>query len=72
MQSRISHTLEPLTNLTSNKVNFKWKDVKQKAFEEIKHIVARNNLLAYPDFNKRFKVHTHDRNLKVVVTISQE
>ena len=27
-------------------------------FDEIKRIVARNNLLIYPDFNKRFDIYT--------------
>ena len=50
----------PLTALTSNKVKFKWIDVEQKSFDEIKHIITRNTLLAYPDFNKRFDIHTDD------------
>ena len=32
---RLSHTLKPFTNLSSIKINFKWTEVKQKAFEEI-------------------------------------
>ena len=44
-----SNTLEPLTNLTSNKLRFKWNEVKQKVFKEIMQITKRDNLLAYPD-----------------------
>ena len=47
-----------LTKLTSYKRNFKWKKVKGYAFDKIKRIVARDNLLAYPDFNETFKIHT--------------
>ena len=40
--------------------------------EEIKPIVARNYLLAYPDFNKRFEIHTNARNFQLGAVISQE
>ena len=50
-----SHTLATLTKLTSIKINFKWTQVRQDDFEEIKRIVARDNLLPYPDFNETYK-----------------
>ena len=52
MWSIRSHTLLPLTNITSSKVKFKWTQVEQDDFEEIKWIVACNNLLDYPDINE--------------------
>ena len=45
----------PLTHITSSKVKFKWTKIEQDDFEEIKRTVARDSLLAYPDFNKEFK-----------------
>ena len=51
MWYRRSHLLQPLTALPSTKVNFKWTDVEQQAFDKIKQIVARETLLIYPDFN---------------------
>ena len=51
MGPRWSHTLAPLTKVMSIKRNFKWKQVEQDAFNKIKRIVARGNLLTYPDFN---------------------
>ena len=36
-----------------NKEKFKWTDVEQKAFDEIKQIFAHDTLLAYPDFNEK-------------------
>ena len=33
--------------------------VKQDAFDKIKWIVARDNLLTYPYFNETFKIHTN-------------
>ena len=32
--------------------------MEQKAFDDIKRTVAHDNLLAYPDFNKHFDIHT--------------
>ena len=49
--ARRSHLIHPLTELTSNRVNFKWTDVEQKEFDDIKCAVAHENLLAYPYFN---------------------
>ena len=42
MWARWSHTLAPLTNITSNKVKFRWTKIKQDAFGKIKRIVARD------------------------------
>ena len=52
MWARFSHMLEPLTKLKSSKEIFKWTEVKEKAFEEIKPIMARNIVLACTDLNK--------------------
>ena len=52
MWDRRSHLIHPLTALTSNKVKFKWTDVEQKGFDDIKRDVAHDTLLPYPDFNK--------------------
>ena len=49
-----SHTLAPLTRLTSIKRKFKWKQVKRDTFDNIKRIVARDNVSTYPYFNKTF------------------
>ena len=45
MWARQSHVLKPLTALPSNQVWFKWIDVEQKAFDDIKHSVAHDTLL---------------------------
>ena len=59
MWPRRSHTLPPSTKLTYIKSKFKWTQVKQDAFKKIKHIVDRDTLLTYPDFNETFEVHTN-------------
>ena len=49
-----SYMLAHLTKLTSSKVKYKWTEAEQKAFKEIKKIVAPNILLDFPYFDKVF------------------
>ena len=70
--ARWSHTLAPLTRLTSIKNKFKWTQVKQDAFEKIKRIVARDNLLTYPNLNKAFKIYTNSSTFKLGAVICQK
>ena len=65
MWAKISHLLHPLTALTSHKVNFKWTDIEQKAFDDINGAVSQDTLLAYLDFNQRFDIHTDARNYQL-------
>ena len=55
MWPRRSHTLAPLTKLTSIKRNFKYTQAEQDDFEKITRIVARDTLSTYPDFNEHLK-----------------
>ena len=57
MWSRKSHLLNPLIELTLPRVKFKWTDMEQNVFDDIKRNVAHDTLLAYPDFNKRFDIN---------------
>ena len=63
MYERRSHTLVPLANIMPSIVKFKCSKIKQDYFDEIKRVVAHDTLLAYPDFNEEFKIHTNARNL---------
>ena len=49
MWEKRSTLLQPLTALTSKKVNFKWTHVEKNSFYEIKGIVTCEALLIYPD-----------------------
>ena len=62
MWPRRSEILAPLTALTSSKVKWKWEEEHDKAFCEIKKVMARETLLVFPDFNKRFIIHTVTSN----------
>ena len=71
MWSRQSHILHPLTELRLPKVKFKYTDVGKKSFDDIKCCVSQNTLLAYPDFNKRFDMHTNASDYQLGAVIIQ-
>ena len=64
--------LAPLTELMSIKVKFKWTQIEQDVFDEIKRIVSRNTLSAYQDFNEEFNIHTNASNLQLWAFIIQK
>ena len=53
-----SHVLAPLAGLTSSKATWQWGPQQQAAFDMAKKIIAKEVMLAYPDFNKKFEIHT--------------
>ena len=66
-----SHILAPLTDLVGkSKKKLKWTDEHQQAFEGMKKVIAKETILAYPDFNLPFDVHTDasDRQLGAVIS----
>lgn len=69
MWKQRSHLLAPMTQLMSPKKPFKWTDVEQKAFEEIKNHISSESLLTYPNFDLPFDVYTDasDRQLGAVI-----
>ncbi|GFH61176.1 hypothetical protein CTEN210_17652 [Chaetoceros tenuissimus] len=75
---RRSHILTPIVNLTKGyKKEEKHKPIKwttdcEKAFNKIKAVNARETLLAFPDFSKKFTIHTDASDLQLGAVISQE
>ena len=64
--------LAPLTALTSTNIKYDRKDENQKCFDDIKCVVGREVLLAYPYFNAPFEIHTDASKLQLGAFISQK
>ena len=67
-----SHILVPLSALVSKKIPFKWSGLEQEAFEETKRVIARETVLAFPDFSKEFHIHTDSSKFQLGAVIMQE
>ena len=72
MWIRRSHVLAPLASLTSKKTKWKWGPEQSKAFETMKRILSKETLLAYPNFNQEFVIHTDASHTQLGAVISQE
>ena len=72
MWQKRSELLAPLTALTSKNVKYDWKDEHQKCFDAIKRVIGREVLLACPDFNAPFEIHTDASKLQISAVISQK
>ena len=72
MWARRSHVLATLASLTSKTVKWHWGPEQQDAFEQAKKIIAKENLLAHPDFDKPFVIHTDASHLQLGGVISQD
>ena len=72
MWQKRSELLAPLTALIPKKCQYDWKDEHQKCFDIIKRVIGRELLLAYPDFNAPFEIHTDALKLQIGAVISQK
>ena len=72
MWIRRSHILAPLAQLTSKSTKWEWGEKQRKAFEMAKRVIARETMLAYPDFNKPFTIHTDASHYQLGAVISQD
>jgi hypothetical protein len=67
-----SHLLMPLTALTKKNVKFEWRTENQQAFDALKNSLAREVVLAYPDFSFPFKIYTDASKYQIGSIISQK
>ena len=58
--------------MCSAKAKFVWGKEQQKAFEDIKKVVSRETMLAFPDFNKPFHVYTDASDYQLGAVIMQD
>ena len=66
-----AHTLAPLTKLCSTKFKFKCTDVENNYFIAMKNIVGRDVLLSYPNFSRKFTIHTNASKTQLGGVISK-
>ncbi len=72
MWIRRSHLLAPLAELTSKSAKWKWEEIHEKSFRDIKNVIAREVMLAYPDFTLPFDIHTDASHTQLGAVISQK
>ncbi len=85
MWQRCSEMLAPLTNLVgecretkttkknkSKKKPWWWKLIHQQAFDNIKATIAKEVVLAYPDFMKSFEIYTDASTMQLGPVMTQE
>jgi hypothetical protein len=72
MWKRHSHLIAPLTEIVSPTLKFLWTKECQKSFDDIKKVISKETLLAYPDFNKEFHVYTDASDYQLGAVITQD
>ena len=72
MWFRRSHILAPLAALMSKTVKWEWGDKQKKSFAMAKRVIAKETILAFPDFSKPFTIHTDASHCQLGGVISQE
>jgi hypothetical protein len=72
MIPRRSHLLTPLTALTKKNVKFEWTKEHQQAFDSLKNSLAREVVIAYPDFLVPFEIYTDASKYQIGSVITQK
>ncbi len=55
----------------TKKKPYKWKSIHQQAFDNVKATVAKEVVLAYPDFTKPFEIYTDASTTQLGAVITQ-
>ena len=73
MWPKRSHVLAPLTDASSikNKKKFKWTEEMDKAFIQMKQIIAQETILAFPDWAEPFEIYTDSSDYQLGGVIQQ-
>ena len=72
MWKKRAEILAPLRELTFTKKPWKWTNEQQNAFNTMKKIMARETILAYPNFELPFEIHTAASAYQLGACISQK
>ena len=70
MWKKRSHILAPLTKLSSRLTKWEWTKKCQNSFDEMKKVISKETLLAYPNFNEEFVIHTDASHTQLGAVIS--
>jgi transposase InsO family protein len=66
-----SKVARPLHDLTRKDSEWKWEDIHQKAFEDLKHRITSAPILVQPDVSKPFKLETDASDFATGAVLSQ-
>ena len=69
--SNFAHVAAPLHKLTSKDSRWYWSKECQQSFENLKDLLARPPILAYPDFSKPFLLATDASDVGIGAVLSQ-
>ena len=58
--------------LKTRKVPWHWDAVHQKAFDDVKAVIAKDVALAYPDYSKEFEIYTDASSKQMGAVITQQ
>ncbi len=85
MWARRSEMLAPLTDLVgecretkttrmnkTKKKPWRWDPIHQQAFDNVKAAIAKETVLAYPDFSEPFDIYTEDSSTQLGAVITQD
>ena len=72
MWKRRSHILAPLTKLVGKGTKWQWDTPQIQAFEEIKRVMSKETILAYPNFEKPFHIYTDASDYQLGAVIMQD
>jgi hypothetical protein len=56
----------------AKKISWHWDEVHQRAFNHVKATIAREVVLAYPDYSKVFEIYTDTSSKQLGAVITQE
>ena len=56
----------------TKKKPWRWDSIHQQAFDDIKAAIAKETVLAYPDFSKPFKIYTNASSMQLGAVITQD
>ncbi len=63
---------KPLRPKGTKKVPWHWDEVHQRAFDHVKATIAKDIVLAYPDYSKVFEIYTDASSKQLGAVITQD